>query len=57
MEMACSPDASKVGRRGPPPSVVRRKRSGSSLRAVAPWPFRYIGQKGKSEKKSYQPNP
>ena len=36
MEMAWRPEASKVGRRGPPPSVERRKRSGSNLRGTAP---------------------
>ena len=35
MEMARSPEASYVGCLGPPPSVVRRKRSGSSLRAAS----------------------
>eukprot|EP00965_Chrysotila_dentata_P067620 2237813-Pleurochrysis_carterae.AAC.1 len=39
-DSACTPEASKVSHRGPPPSVVLRQRSGSSLRGVAPWPFR-----------------
>ena len=49
MEMAWRPEASKVGARGPLPSVVRRNLSGSNLRAVAPWPLRYMGQKGRLE--------
>ena len=57
MEMAWRPERSKVACRGPPPSVVRRNRSGSSLRAVEPWPLRYMGQKGKSRKNSYHPRP
>ena len=55
MEMAWRPGATKVGARGPLPSVVRRKRSGLSLRAVAPWPLRYMGQKGRLEQNSYHP--
>eukprot|EP00965_Chrysotila_dentata_P050793 1683816-Pleurochrysis_carterae.AAC.1 len=39
MDQAARPAASRVGRRGPPPSVVRRQRCGSSLRGVAPWPL------------------
>ena len=35
-ERARRPDLSKVGWRGPPPSVMRRWRSGSSLRAADP---------------------
>ena len=40
MEMARRPARSNVGCRGPPPSVVRRNRSGSNFLAVAPCPLR-----------------
>eukprot|EP00965_Chrysotila_dentata_P020526 679981-Pleurochrysis_carterae.AAC.5 len=44
IDQACRPLASKRGWRGPPPSVVRRHGSGSSLRGVAPCPLQYKGQ-------------
>ena len=54
--MAWRPEASKVGARGPLPSVGRRSLSGSNLCAVAPWPLRYTSRRRKAGVELVPPN-
>ena len=54
--MAWRPEASKVGARGPLPSVGRRSLSGSNLCAVAPWPLRYMSRKREAGVELVPPN-